>query len=58
MILDYDSYNPNGEMNVQIIVVMPELDEGTYTAKYDNKIETRVNNYVQSTNELVEILEI
>lgn len=58
MILDYDSYNPNGEMSVQIIVVMPELDEGTYTAKYDNKIETRLNNYVQSTNELVEILEI
>lgn len=58
MILDYDSYNPNGEMNVQIVVVMPELDEGTYTAKYDNKIETRLNNYVQSTNELVEILEI
>ena len=58
MILDYDSYNPNGEMNVQIIVVMPELDEGTYTASYNNTIETRLNNYVQSTNELVEILEI
>lgn len=56
MILDYDSYNPDGSLNVQIVVIMPELKGDFYKAKFDNKLETRFNNYVQSTNELVEIL--
>ena len=56
MILDYDTYNPNGSLNVQLVVIMPELKNG-YTTRFNNKLETRFNNYVQSTNELVEILE-
>ena len=56
MILDYDTYNPDGSLNVQIIVIMPELTGEYYTAKFNNNLETRFNNYVQSTNELVEIL--
>ena len=56
MILDYDTYNPDDSLNVQIVVVMPELTDGFYRANFSNKIETRFNNYVQSTNELVEIL--
>jgi len=56
MILDYDSYNPDGSLNVQIVVIMPELKGDFYKAKFDNKLETRFNNYVQSTNELGEIL--
>lgn len=55
MILDYDTYNPNGSLNVQIIVIMPELQNG-YTASYQNRLETRYNNYVQATGELIEIL--
>ena len=56
MILDYDTYNPDGSLNVQIIVIMPELKEG-YKASYQNRLETRYNNYVQATGELIEILE-
>lgn len=53
MILDYDTYNFDGSLNVQIIVVLPELNG--FEGKYLNKLETRYNNYNQATGELVEI---
>ena len=56
MILDYDTYNRDGSLNVQIIIVMPELSAVGYTASYENRLETRYNNYVQATGELIEIL--
>lgn len=55
MILDYDTYDPSGELNVQIIIVMPEVTP-QWTVRFDNKIETRYNNHVQTNGELVEIL--
>ena len=54
MILDYDTYDPNGALNSQIIIVMPEFEDKSYQATYENQIETRFNNVVQSTNELIE----
>ena len=54
MILDYDTYDPNGALNSQIIVIMPEFEANSYSATYANEIETRFNNVVQSTNELIE----
>jgi len=57
LILDYDSYDPNGELNAQIAIIMPEI-RPPWVVTYANKIETTFNNYVQSTNELVEILEV
>lgn len=57
MILDYDTYDPSGKYNAQIIIIMPELSEGGYTVTFKNEIETRFNNFVQSTNELIECLE-
>ena len=57
MILDYDSYDPSGELNAQIVMIMPKIRH-PWAVTYQNKIETQFNNYVQSTNELVEILEI
>ena len=56
MILDYDTYDPSGKYNAQIIMIMPELSVGGYTVTYKNQIETRFNNFVQSTNELIECL--
>ena len=53
LILDYDTYNPNGELCVQLILVMPKIIS-PWTVSYANTIETRFNNYVQSTNEFVE----
>mgnify|MGYP005703877511 FL=1 len=56
LILDYDIYNPDGSLNVQLILVMPEIIP-PWTVTYQNEVETRFNNYVQSTNELMEILD-
>ena len=54
MILDYDTYDPNGALNSQIIITMPEFEGNSYNTTYVNDIETRYNNVVQSTNELIE----
>ena len=55
MILSYDTYNVGASITAQIILIMPEV-KSDYIATYKNEIETRFNNYVQSTNELVEVV--
>lgn len=56
LILSYDTFNPQGgTLTAQIILIMPEL-KPDYTATFNNLIETRYNNFVQSTNEIVECL--
>jgi len=56
MILSYDTFNPDGNLIAQIVMVMPELGSD-YKATYTNILETRFNNFVQSTNELVECIQ-
>ena len=56
LILDYDSYNPDETINAQIILVMPEIVT-PWSAIFNNELETRFNNFVQSTNELVEVIQ-
>lgn len=56
LILDYDTYNPDGSLNAQVILIMPQIYSG-WSVDYDNTIETRFNNFVQGTNELIEIKE-
>ena len=56
LILSYDHFNPNGSLWVQLLLVMPEI-VAPWSVYYKNQIETRYNNYVQSTNEFVEVLE-
>ena len=54
--LSYDTFNPQGgTLTAQIILIMPELGRD-YKATFDNSIETRFNNFVQSTNEIIECL--
>ena len=55
LILDYDNYNPDGTLNAQIIVIMPEITP-PWTVTYKNEVETRYNNFSQVTNELMEAL--
>tara|TARA_A100001201_G_scaffold131080_1_gene117110 strand:- start:5536 stop:6189 length:654 start_codon:yes stop_codon:yes gene_type:complete len=55
IILDYDTFNPDGSLNTQIIVVMPDVPD-TYVVKFNKDIETRFNNSIQSVNELVELV--
>ena len=54
LILDYDTFDPSGAMNAQIIVVMP-LVSNTYIGNYKMEIETRFNNKTQSNKEFIEI---
>ena len=56
LILDYDTFNPDDSLNAQIILIMPETDD-TWEVDFDNILETRFNNYVQGTNELIEVQE-
>jgi hypothetical protein len=54
LILDYDNYNPDGSINAQIIVTVPNLDEN-YSARFAREIETRFNNAVQSNSDFIEV---
>ena len=53
LILNYDSYNPDGSLHVDIVLIMPEIIS-PWSVTYNNIIETRFNNSVQSTGELLE----
>src|SRR6056300_51649 len=48
LILDYDNYNPDGSLNAQIIIIMPEITP-PWTVTYKNEVETRYNNFSQVT---------
>lgn len=52
--LDYDNFNPDGSMNVQIIVEIPEIPE-SFKVTYKQEVETKFNNKLQASNSLVEI---
>ncbi len=54
--VDYDTYNPDGSLHACIILKMPKI-VAPWTVTYQNLIETRFNNTVQTTNELMEILD-
>ena len=56
LILDYDTYNPDGSLTAQIGVEMPVVGE-TFDANFSKKVETVYNNVLQSAKELVEIKE-
>jgi hypothetical protein len=56
MILDYDRYNPDNSLNVQIIVTLPEISR-QWSTEFSKNLETRYNNVVQSSGELVEIFD-
>ena len=49
----YDSYDPSGDINVQLIVQIPEIPKN-YTIRYEQICQTMFNNYPQSLNTFVE----
>ena len=53
LILDYDSYDPSGDINVQLIVQIPDIPK-SYTIRYEQICQTMFNNYPQSLNTFVE----
>jgi hypothetical protein len=59
MYLDYDEYNPNGNLSAQIGILMPQVPEN-YEIKdnlFKRSLFTIYNNKIQTKRELVEILE-
>lgn len=57
LILDYDTFDPSGDLNAQIIVIFPSLDSkyDIIDGDYKNAVETRFNNNVISSTDIVEI---
>jgi hypothetical protein len=53
MILSYDTFNPNGRLHAQIILIIPTLP-ASYEATFSRRVETHFNNQPQTVNELVE----
>jgi len=52
--LDYDSYDPFGDLNAQIIVEIPNITSFT-DIRFKRDVQTLYNNNVQSNDALVEI---
>ena len=46
LILDYDTYNPDGSLNAQIIVTTPNIPSGYQTVDFKRQYESRFNNNV------------
>jgi len=55
LILCYDTYSPGGDLYSFIILTTPNLDQ-RYRGTFTRQIETRYNNSVLSTSDLIEIL--
>lgn len=53
--LDYDTFDPSGLINAQIIIDMPKVGED-YDCVYGMNLETVFNNKVQTNKELIEII--
>lgn len=53
--LDYDTFDPNGELTCQIILEMPKVPE-SWDVSFSYNIETTYNGELQAKNELLEIL--
>jgi len=54
--LDYDQYDPSGDLAVQVIIEMPSIPE-SYNVRFNREVVTTFNNTVQSTNELIQVTE-
>ena len=54
LILSYDTFNPDGSLNANVIVCMPEIPS-SYSVKYNNNISTYYNSESKYTDQLVEI---
>jgi hypothetical protein len=56
LILDYDEFDPNGDMNVQIIIEIKSVSE-TWSMQASGSVETVYNGKVQSTDTITEVLQ-
>jgi hypothetical protein len=55
MILSYDTYDPSKELDAQIIIIMPEIDED-WEGVFNRTVETQFNGKKMADGELVECI--
>lgn len=55
IVLDYDTFDPNGDLTSQIVLAMPEVPE-SFEVGFQYDLETMYNGEMQVKNELLEIL--
>jgi hypothetical protein len=57
LILDYDTYDVDGSLNAQIIIVMPELSSSyeVTSGGFNKDVETRYNGSIMSSSDILEI---
>jgi hypothetical protein len=57
LIIDYDNFDPSGNLNAQIILIMPKLNESyeVVEGNFFRAVETRYNGKVTSNSDLVEV---
>lgn len=53
--LDYDTYDPNGDLTCQIVIETPKVPT-SFELSYAYNLETKYNGELQTKNELLEIL--
>ena len=56
IILDYDTFNPDKSLECHVILQMPVVNSN-YEARFKKELETRYNGNLQTSGELVELLE-
>lgn len=56
IILDYDTFNPNGSLECHVILQMPAVNSN-FEGSFNSNLETRFNGNLQTSGELVELLE-
>lgn len=56
LMLEYDQWAPDGKLNAQVAVLMPEVPE-SFDVSFGKQVETRFNGQLLSKNELLEVLE-
>ena len=55
LVLDYDTYNPDGSLTATILVELPNIPS-SYDVVFDQNIESQFNGNLFSKKELVEVL--
>jgi hypothetical protein len=55
LILSYDTYDPDKELDAQIIIIMPEIDED-WVGVFNRNVETQFNGKKMADGELVECI--
>ena len=57
IIIDYDHFDPSGNLNTQIILIMPNLDENydVTEGRFIKEVETKYNSKTMSNSDLIEV---